>query len=128
MPQQRDPFLWEVRDVVRDGHDLVLITEPWTGRDQVLFADMISVINHGHEYGNVEVGLVQGGHYYALETLTSISADAWIVVGSKFTFLSKWQVYARFFYDCELQEEHCCEGDLCELHVTGYVLEPYSSP
>ena len=128
MPQQRDPFLWEVRDVVRDGHDLVLITEPWTGRDQVLFADAVSVCNRGHGDGLVEVGLLQGGHFYALETVLVWVDGGWIPLRPGFTFLSKWQVYARFFYHCEGQEEYCCEGDLCELHVAGYVLEPYSSP
>ena len=124
MPQQRDPFLWEVRDVVRDGHDLVLITEPWTGRDQVLFADVVSVCNRGHGSGLVEVGLLQGGHFYALETVMIGMPGQWMPLGSRFTFLSKWQVYARFFY----HQEYCCDLDVCELHVTGYVLEPYSSP
>ena len=128
MPQQRDPFLWEVRDVVRDGRDLVLITEPWTGRDQVLFADVVSVCNHGHAEGLVEVGLLQGGHFYALETVPMGVAGRWMRLGSRFTFLSKWQVYARFFYSCQDGVGHCCDLDLCELHVTGYVLEPYSSP
>ena len=128
MPQQRDPFLWEVRDVVRDGHDLVLITEPWTGRDQVLFADAVSVCNHGHAEGQVEIGLVQGGHFYALETVAGWAPGWWVPLRWGFTFLSKWQVYARFFYDCEDGQGNCCDLDLCELHVTGYVLEPYSSP
>ena len=128
MPQQRDPFLWEVRDTVRESQDLVLITEPWTGRDQVLFVDAVSVCNHGHGGGPVEVGLLQGGHFYALETVLMGVSDWWTLLGSRFTFLSKWQVYARFFYHCEEQGEYCCEGDLCELHVTGYVLEPYSTP
>ena len=128
MPEQRDPFLWEVADVVRDGVDLVLRTEPWTGRDQVMYLDEISVCNHGHAGGDVEVGLFQGGHYFALDTVYTLALGGWEYARGLVTILSKWQVYARFFYANANQEPHCTNGDLCGLHVVGYVLEPYTSP
>jgi len=128
MPQQRDPFLWEVEDVVRGGVDLILRTEPWTGRDQVMFLDEISVVNHGHAGGNVEVGLFQGGHYFALDTVYALALGGWEYGRGMVTILSKWQVYARFFYGAGDGAATCVNGDLCGLHVVGYVLEPYSSP
>lgn len=128
MPQQRDPFQWEVADEVSRGVDLVLRTEPWTGRDQVMFCDQISLCNHIGGGGDVEVGIFQGGHYFPLTTVFGLVANRWIHAFIWFTFLSKWQIYARFFYENAGQPPACGNGQLCELHVIGYVLEPYTSP
>ena len=124
MPQQRDPMMWDVRDTVRDGVSLELRTEPWTGRDQVLYVDEISVCNADHAGGDVEVGLVMGGRHFELDTIFNLVAGMWHYGHGRFTFLSKWQIYARFLYETDA----CVNGDVCDLHVIGYVLEPYTSP
>ena len=125
MPQQRDPFMWDVRDVVRGTQSLELQTQPWTGRDQIMYVDEISVRNDTHSGGDVEIGLFMGGRYFELDTIFNLVAGMWHYGHGKFTFLSKWQIYARFLYETEAA---CIDGDLCDLHVLGYVLEPYSSP
>ena len=128
MPQQRDPFQWEVSDIVRGTQDLVLRTEPWPFRDQVLYCDMISVSNAHGSGGDVEVGLFQGGHHFPLDTIFNLVAGMWHYGHGKFTFLSKWQIYARFFYETDGEPGPCENGHQCDLHVIGYVLEPYTSP
>jgi len=125
MPQQRDPFMWVARGTVHDGQDLVVITEPIRDRDQVLYCDEISVCNHTHSGGDVTVGLVFGGRFYELDTIYNLVAGMWHWGRGKFTFLSPWQIYARFHYEAQ---DACVNGDDCELHVLGYTLEPFSTP
>lgn len=124
MPQQRDPFLWRVDDVVRGGGDFELVTEPWTGRDQVLFLDEISVCNDGHAGGDVLVGVLYGGHHFELDTVYNLVLGGWEYAHGKITILNKWQIFARFLY----AQDELAVGDSVHLHVVGYVLEPYSSP
>lgn len=128
MPQQRDPWMWEVRDAVRDSVDLVLRTQPWTGRDQVLYCHRICVCNHTSTGGDVTVGIFQGGHYFELCTVYGLIAGMWAHAHVPFTFLNKWQLFARFHYEVDGNGDPCGNGDDCEMHVIGYVLEPYSSP
>lgn len=124
MPQQRDPFLWRVRDVLQGTTSLELVTEPWTGRDQIMYLDEISVCNANGSGGDVEVGLLYGGHHFELDTVFALVAGMYHYAHGKVTIMSKWQVYARFLYEQTNQDD----GDICDLHVVGYVLEPYSSP
>lgn len=128
MPQQRDPWMWKVRDGVRGSVDLVLMTQPWTGRDQVLHCETISLCNHSSSGGDVTVGIFQGGHYFELETIYGLLAGMWADALVKFTFLSKWQLFALFHYETDGNGDPCGNGDDCEMHVIGYVLEPYSTP
>jgi len=128
MPQQRDPLMYEVEDQVKNTVDLVLMTEPWTIRKQVLRCDEISVINHASTGGDVEIGLIQGGHFFALDTIFGLVADRWANWGHGFTYLSEWQIYAKFFYETDGNGDPCANGDLCGLHIIGYVLEPFSTP
>lgn len=128
MPQRREPWMWVVRDGVVNTVDLVLITEPWPFRDQVLHVDEISVCNHSNTGGDVEVGLVQGGNFFALDTIFNLVANTWRYGHGHFTFLSRWRLYARFIYEADGNGDPCVNGDDCELHVVGYVLEPYSTP
>jgi len=124
MPQQRDPILWRVRSVVPAVGFLELVTEPWTGRDQVMYLDEISVCNATSSGGDVEVGLLMGGRHFELDTVFALVAGMYHYAHGQVTILSKWQVYARFL----LEDQVCQPGDICDLHVVGYVLEPYTSP
>jgi len=124
MPEQRDPFMWDVEDQVRAAADFELVTEPWTGRDQVLYLDEISVSNATTAAGDVEVGLLYGGKHFELDTVYNLAVGGWEFAHGKITILSKWQVYARFLY----AQGELAVGDRVGLHVVGYVLEPYSSP
>jgi len=117
--------MWVARNAVHDGQDLVLITTPIRERDQVLYCDEISVCNHQSSGGDVEVGLVMGGRFFELDTIFNLVAGMWHYGHGKFTFLSPWQIYARFIYE---NEAACVDGDDCELHVVGYTLEPFSTP
>ena len=128
MPEQRDPFMWVARGTVHDGQDLVLVTEPIRNRDQVLYCDEISVCNRMSSGGDVELGLVQGGRYNELDTIFNLDVNMWHWGLGKFTFLSPWQIYARFIYEENGNGDPCGDGDDCELHVVGYTLEPYSTP
>lgn len=128
MPQQRDPWMWRVRDSVRGGVDLELQTQPWTGRDQVLRCERICLCNHTHSGGDVIVGLFQGGRYFELCTVYGLLAGMWAHAHFGFTFLSKWQLFARFLYENAQNGDACVDGDSCEMHIIGFVLEPYSSP
>ena len=120
--------MWVVRDTVRLTEDLVLRTEPWPFRGQVLRVDEISVCNHTNSGGDVEIGLVQGGNFFALDTIFNLVATTWRYGHGHFTFLSQWQLYARFIYEVNGNGDPCPNGADCELHVVGYVLEPYSTP
>lgn len=124
MPQQRDPFMWVARGTVRDGVDLVILTPPIRDRDQVCFCDIASVHNVGSSGGDVEVGLVMGGRFFELDTVFNLVAGMWHYARSGFTFLSNWQIYARFIHE----QSACVDLDDCELHVVGYFLEPFTSP
>ena len=124
MPQQRDPQLWEVASVIQAPGPLELVTEPWTQRDHVIYLEAISVCNSTTPGGSVEIGLLQGGHHFALGTVVALVAGDWVRVPVRVTILSKYQVYARYPIDAQGNQA----GDLCHLHVVGYVLEPYSSP
>lgn len=128
MPQMRDPFMWIVRGEVLTDQDLILITEPIRNRDQVLYCDEICVCNHTSAGGDVEVGLVQGGRFFELDTIFNLVADTWRYGHGKFTFLSPWQIYARFIYEEDGNGDPCGANDDCELHVLGYTLEAYSTP
>jgi len=109
---------------VAGGISLELVTEPWTGRDQIMFLDEISVMNDTTGGGDVEVGLLMGGKHFALDTVYNLAIGGYEYARGQVTILSKWQVYARFVYEAQA----CVNGDQCHLHVAGYVLEPYSSP
>lgn len=124
MPQQRDPFLWRVRSTYDGTGGLELVTEPWTGRDQIMYLDEISVCNADTSGGDVEVGLLYGGHHFELDTIFNLVAGMYHYAHAKVTLLSKWQVYARFLN----VSADMVAGDICDLHVLGYVLEPYTSP
>lgn len=125
MPQQRDPFMWVARETVHDGLDLVVVTEPIRNRDQVLYCDLLSVCNHMHSGGDVTYGLLHGGRLFELDTIFNLAAGFWHYGHSKFTFLSNWQIYARFHYETQ---DACVDGDDCELHVVGYTLESFTTP
>lgn len=125
MPQVRDPFMWVARGTVHDAEDLVLITEPIRNRDQVLYCDLVSVCNNMHSGGDVTYGLVFGGRFYPLDTIFNLVTSMWHYGHAKFTFLSNWQIFARFHYEAEAA---CINGDDCELHVVGYTLEPFTTP
>jgi len=124
MPQQRDPFLWRVRTQVLTLAELELVTEPWTGRDQIIYLEEISVCNSTTAGGDVEVGLLYGGHHFELDTIFNLVAGMYHYSHGRVTILSKWQVYARFLY----AQGDMLVGDTLDLHVIGYVLEPYTSP
>jgi len=128
MPQQRDPFMWVARNTVINGVDLVVITEPIRDRDQVLYCDELSVCNHQGSGGDVTVGLVFGGRFFELDTIYNLVAGMWHYAKSRFTFLSNWQIYARFHYEDDGNRGACVNGDDCELHVVGYTLEPFTTP
>lgn len=128
MPQQRDPFMWVARDTVHDGQDLVLITEPIRNRDQVLHCDGLHVCNHTGTGGDVTVGLVFGGRFFELVTVYGLIAGMWADSRLSFTFLSNWQIFARFHYEENGNGDPCGDGDDCELHVVGYTLEPFTTP
>ncbi len=128
MPQQRDPFLWRVRSQVPGAPFLELVTEPWTGRDQVFYIDEISVCNANSSGGDVEIGLLYGAHHFELDTIFNLVAGMYHYSHGKITILSKWQIYARFLYETDGNGDPCGVGDLCDLHVVGYVLEPYTTP
>ena len=128
MPQQRDPFMWVARDTVHDTQDLILITAPIRTKDRVLYCDEISVCNHIHSGGDVTVGLVFGGRFFELDTIYNLVTGMWHYGFGRFTFLSPWQIFARFHYENQGNGESCINGDDCELHVVGYFLEPYTTP
>jgi len=128
MPQQRDPFMWEVSDEVQGAQDLILRTQPWMGRSQVMFCDRVCICNHTSTGGDVTVGIFQGGHFFALCTIYGLIAGMWAHTYLPFTFLSKWQVYALFHYEVNGNGDPCGNGDQCEMHVIGYVLEPFTTP
>ncbi len=128
MPQVRDPWMWEVRDQVRLTEDLVLMTQPWTGRDQVLYCDRFSVCNHDSSGGDVTIGIFQGGHFFEIVTIYGLVAGMWAEDNIPFTFLSRWRLYALFHYETDGNGDPCGNGDDCEMHVIGYVLEAYSTP
>ena len=120
--------MWVVRDTVRGSADLVLRTEPWPFRDQVLRCDRICVCNHTSTGGDVTVGIFQGGHYFPLDTIYGLITGMWAPMRFPFTFLSRWRLYALFHYESDGNGDPCGNGDDCEMHILGYVLEPYSTP
>ena len=128
MPQQRDPFMWKVHDVMRAAANQDLITEPWPQRDHVLYCDEVSVSNATHSGGDVIIGLLQGGHFFELDSIFNLVAGHWHYGFGHFTFHSKWQIAARFLYENQGNGEGCVAGDIIKLHVVGFVLEPYSTP
>ena len=128
MPQLRDPFMWVARGTVHDGLDLVLITAPIRDRNQVLYCDEISVCNQDGTGGDATVGLVQGGRFFPLDTVFNLAAGMWEYGHGRFTFLSEWQIYARFHYEADGNGDACVDSHDCELHVVGYTLEPFTTP
>ena len=128
MPQLRDPFMMEVRDEVQGGVDLVLKTQPWRTRTQVLRCDRVCICNHTATGGDVTIGIFQGGHFFELCTIYGLIAGMWAHSHMPFTFLSEWQVFARFHYEVNGNGDPCANGAACEMHVIGYVLEPFTSP
>lgn len=128
MPQQRDPFMWIARGEVVCDVDLLLITPPIRDRDQVCFCDELSVCNHNGTGGDVEVGLIMGGRQFPLDTVFNLAAGHFEYAHGKFTFLSCWQIYAKFFYEVDGNGDPCGVFQDCELHVVGYFLEPFTSP
>lgn len=128
MPQQRDPILEIVRDVVHDGLDLVLRTQPWRDRAQVIHCERVCICNHTSSGGDVTFGLAQGGQFVELCTVYGLLAGMWAHAHFPFTFLSQWEIFARFHYEEDGNGNPCGNGDNCEMHVVGYVLEPFTSP
>lgn len=128
MPQRRDPFMWIARNEVLTGLNLDLITEPIRNRDQVLYCDVISLCNHTSSGGDVTVGLVFGGRFFELETIYGLLVGMWADAVCSFTFLSNWQIFARFHYEEDDNGDPCGAGDDCELHVVGYTLEEFTTP
>jgi len=120
--------MWKVHDQMRCAADQDLITEPWPQRDQVLYCDEVSVSNDTHSGGDVIIGLLQGGHFFELDTIFNLVAGHWHYGFGHFTFLSKWQICARFIYEPGNDGIACDVADVIKLHVVGYVLEPYSTP
>lgn len=128
MPQQRDPLIMIIRDTVHDGEDLVLRTVPWRTRAQVIHCERVCICNHTNSGGDVTFGIVQGGHFVELCTVYGLLAGMWAHCHFPFTFLSEWEIYTKFHYENQGNGEACVDGDDCEMHVIGYVLEPYTSP
>ncbi len=128
MPQQRDPFMMIARGTVINTADLVLKTQPWRTRAQVLHCERVCLCNHTATGGDVTIGIFQGGHEFELCTIYGLIAGMWAQSEMPFTFLSEWQIYARFHHEVNGNGDPCTDGADCEMHAIGYVLEPFTSP
>jgi len=127
MPQQRDPLHWHILDTVVGTVDLVLMTPPFGERGKVWYVEEITVCNRDGSGGLVDIGVLDGNRYIDHETLTLTTAGLYYLAHLKMTLLTDYHVYARFRYDAT-GEAPCDNGDVCELNINGYVLEPFTSP
>jgi len=128
MPQLRDPFLLIVDDMVRDGADLILITPQFSELNKAIVIEGVSICNHDGTGGDVEIGVVQSGRFIPRRTNLDCLAGMWYRRMRHETILSNMRIYARFIYEEDGNGDPCGDGNHCEMNVSGYYLEEFTTP
>jgi len=128
MPQHRDPFIWIVDGMVRDTQDLVLITPQLSELNKSIVIEGVSVCNHDGTGGDIEIGIVQATRFIPRRTNLNCVAGMWYRRMRHETILSNMRVYARFIYEADGNGDPCVDGHHCEMSVSGYYLEEFTTP
>lgn len=133
MPQQRDPIVYEVEDILRDEPWNMLITPkasqsshpPGVSQD-VMYIDNVSVMDDESSGVICDLGFMVGGHITWTRTFVMTTATYWYRNHTHWTLTSDYQIVARFRITAN--NGGGAVGDTVHMHVNGFYLEPYSSP
>jgi len=133
MPQYRDPFSHEVSDYLQAAPNNILVTPKASqptreGKptQSVMFIDNVSLMDAVSATVHVDVGFMIGSHIVWTRTVTLAVAGYWYWAHPHWTLLSDYQVVARF--RIEANNGGGTLLDPIHMNVSGFYLEPYTSP
>ncbi|GAI88427.1 unnamed protein product [marine sediment metagenome] len=133
MPQIRDPFVHEVGGVLAAAPHNMLVTvkaaQPTReGRptQAVMYVDVISIMDETTAAAVVDIGFMVGSHITWSRTLVCTNDTYWYRNHVHYTLTSDYQVVARF--RIADPPNGAKVGDVVHMNVSGYYMEPYTSP